>query len=331
MKNKIDISVIVAIYGAEKYIEKALRSLFSQTKTNNVEFILVNDATKDQSMVIARQVGLEYSQCTIIYIDLPNNGGVGAARQAGMDHATGEYTIHVDPDDWCEPTMLEDLYRAAKKHDADMVCCDCYYNRPNAEFYAPLGGTPKNGKDALNMTFNGLISQVGWDKLIRRSLYVENNILYKKGVNRGEDVIVNIQLFQHMKSVYTVPAAYYHYRSSESSITKSVSDQAIQDIIIFVDEVEKILNRCDLIEEYKIEWMHWKLRLKQEALQKNMSIQEDYCTLFLETTPYISSFETSNIRKFALYQASKKRHWLYKLIICSIDKIKRKKKVAIYE
>lgn len=82
-----DISVIVPIYGVEKYIEKSLRSLFSQTKTDGVEFILVNDCTPDRTMEVAREVIADFPTLDIKIVDHEVNRGVAAARQTGLDTA----------------------------------------------------------------------------------------------------------------------------------------------------------------------------------------------------------------------------------------------------
>ncbi len=120
----MDISVIVPIYGVEKYIAESLRSLFSQTKTDGVEFILVNDCTKDRSIEIAREVISDFPTLDIKIIEHEVNGGVAVTRQTGLDTATGRYTIHFDPDDWCEPNMLEELYNKAIETNADVVISD---------------------------------------------------------------------------------------------------------------------------------------------------------------------------------------------------------------
>ena len=103
----IKISVIVAVYKAEAYLHRCVDSLLAQTFDEY--------ARKDSRIRTFHK---------------PNEG-VGATRQFGIDHACGEYSIHADPDDWVEPTMLEELYRKAKETDADMVICDYYVDFPH--------------------------------------------------------------------------------------------------------------------------------------------------------------------------------------------------------
>ena len=118
-----NVSVIVPVYGVEHYIERCARSLFSQT-FRSVEFIFVNDCTKDGSMNVLSEVMKEYPEVDVKVIDLERNMGLPQARRAGVGQATGDYILHVDSDDWIEPNMVERLYERAEETGADMVCCD---------------------------------------------------------------------------------------------------------------------------------------------------------------------------------------------------------------
>ena len=116
------ISVIVAVYKAEAYLHRCVDSLLAQT-FQNFEILLVDDGSPDNSGKICDDYAKQDARIRVFHKE---NGGVSSARQCGIDHAKGEYTTHVDPDDWVEPTMLEDLYRKANEEDADMVLSDFY-------------------------------------------------------------------------------------------------------------------------------------------------------------------------------------------------------------
>ena len=110
------VSVIIAVYGAEKYIEKCARSLFEQT-LDDIEYIFVDDCTPDKSMDILISVLSDYpnrnNQINIIH-NLTNLG-LGSTHTIGMKAATGDYLIHCDPDDWVEHNMYELLYNKPMK------------------------------------------------------------------------------------------------------------------------------------------------------------------------------------------------------------------------
>ena len=119
------VSVCVPIYGVEKYIEQCVRSLMEQTMTDGIEFIFVNDCTKDKSMSILNQVLEEYphriDQVKIIEHEV--NKGLPSARNTALNEAKGEYIVHCDSDDWVEPTMYESMYNKAKISNADIIGC----------------------------------------------------------------------------------------------------------------------------------------------------------------------------------------------------------------
>ena len=97
-------------------------SILAQT-FESWELILVDDGSLDRSGILCDEYATKDSRIVVIH---KKNEGVGAARQTGMDNATGEYIIHVDPDDWVEPDMLEQLYQKAKENEFDIVICDYF-------------------------------------------------------------------------------------------------------------------------------------------------------------------------------------------------------------
>ena len=127
----ISVSIIVPVYKAEAYLHHCLDSILAQTFTD-WELLLVDDGSPDRSGVICDEYAAKDDRIIVFHKE---NGGVSSARQKGQDEAQGEYTIHADPDDWVEPTMLEELYKKAKADDADMVICDYFSNTGKKQKY----------------------------------------------------------------------------------------------------------------------------------------------------------------------------------------------------
>ena len=125
------VSVIVPVYKAEAYLHKCVDSLLAQTMTD-FEVLLIDDGSPDRSGAICDEYAAKDSRIRVFHKE---NGGVASARQVGIENVRGEYTIHADPDDWVEPTMLEELYAKAKEDDADMVICDYYINIKSRQKY----------------------------------------------------------------------------------------------------------------------------------------------------------------------------------------------------
>lgn len=115
MNNSL-VSIIVPVYKAEKYIHQCIDSLLAQTY-RNIEVILVDDGSPDHCGKICDEYAAKDSRVKVIH---QQNGGVSVARQTGIDHATGEYSIHADPDDWVELNMIEELVAKAVSDNADM-------------------------------------------------------------------------------------------------------------------------------------------------------------------------------------------------------------------
>lgn len=117
----IKVSVIVPVYNAEKYLDKCLTSLVKQT-LKDVEIIIVNDGSPDNSQEIIDKYVKKYPKKVKSYIK--ENGGLGSARNFGLEHSMGEYISFVDSDDWLDFEALDKMYTLAKKNDSDIVICD---------------------------------------------------------------------------------------------------------------------------------------------------------------------------------------------------------------
>lgn len=217
----MDISVIVPIYGVENYIEKCLRSLFEQTKTDGVEFILVNDCTPDNSMAIARKVICEYPHLTIKVLEHAENRGVAATRQTGLDAAIGDYTIQIDSDDWCELNMLEEMYAKAIEENADIVACDHFDFEGKVVRNIHSEDKLENVDKLLSIFFSTL-----WSRLIKHDLYIKHNIKCDNGINNGEDTLIMPMLYYVADKIAYHPQAYVHYnRFNTGSITSTCEIQ----------------------------------------------------------------------------------------------------------
>ena len=200
------ISVIVPIYKAEAYLYRCVDSLLAQT-FHDFEILLVDDGSPDKSGEICDEYALKDSRVRVFHKE---NGGVSSARQCGIDNALGEYTIHTDPDDWVEPTMLEELYAKAKEEDADMVICDYYVENRSKQDYIKQKPTSLDSNTVLKELFLQLHGSC-WNKLIRRLCYSKYNVTFPLELSFCEDLYVNASLLKNKISVAYVNKAFYHY------------------------------------------------------------------------------------------------------------------------
>ena len=226
----IKISVITPIYGVEKFIGRCVESLMQQT-LDGVEYIFVNDATPDSSMEVLRGVVDRFpakaSQVKIVEHEY--NMGLPAARNSGMAVATGEYLFHCDSDDYVEPDMLETLYSKALEAGADIVWSDWYLTFEKNERYMvqPSYDTPM---EALKAMLGGAMKYNVWNKLVKRSLYVDNGIEFPAGYGMGEDMTMMF-LFAHARKVAYVPKAFYHYvKLNSGAFSQTYSDRHLEEL-----------------------------------------------------------------------------------------------------
>ena len=127
------VSVLFPIFGVEKFIRHCASSLFSQTLKDDIEFIFVNDSTKDSSMQILNEVISEFPerQKQIKIINHDGNKGLAAVRKTAVLAAKGDYVIHCDSDDRVEPDIYETMYKTAVNKNADIVICNFFEERAN--------------------------------------------------------------------------------------------------------------------------------------------------------------------------------------------------------
>lgn len=241
------VSVIVPVYKAEKYIHKCMQSLLSQT-FSDFEIILVDDGSPDSSGVICDEYAFKDNRVKCIH---KSNGGVSSARQCGLEYSSGEYTIHVDPDDWVESSMIEDLYRKAIETDADIVICDYYedcFDKQRLVSQKPLSEKPKSILRA--MLFQQLHGSC-WNKLVRRVCYNKFNITFPKNFNLCEDLYVNSVLCSKIDKIVYLPKAFYHYDISTNveSYTKSSYAPRLKDLYYMILALDKELKDCRDIED----------------------------------------------------------------------------------
>src|SRR5574344_2619201 len=117
------VSIILPIHDVEKYLRECLDSVISQTLTD-IEIICVNDGSPDNCKIIIEEYAQKDKRIIVIN---KKNGGYGQACNVGLDAATGEYLAILEPDDYIEPQMYEDLYEAAVKNSLDIVK-SCFYD-----------------------------------------------------------------------------------------------------------------------------------------------------------------------------------------------------------
>lgn len=215
------VSVIVPVYGVEKYIERCARSLFEQT-LDDIEYLFIDDCTPDRSIEILKNVLEEYPnrKSQVIIHRMEQNGGQAAVRKWGMLNATGDYVIHCDSDDWVDTDMYRTMYEKAKEDNADIVVCDyCQTDGLKKSNYFTSFETDLHKEDILRVFLREKYAWSVWNKLVRRTIYTCKDYMFPLG-NMGEDMVLTIQCLLYSERISYIPRAYYYYYYNENSITQ---------------------------------------------------------------------------------------------------------------
>lgn len=213
MSNHPSFTIIAPIYGVQNYIVKCAESLLGQTY-DNIQFVFVNDGTKDSSIVLLEKlIDEKYSSLKDrIVIVNKENQGLPAARKTGMEYATGDYILHVDSDDWMETDAISKLAAKAEETEADVIYFDFYkeYSK-RSKLDRERDYDAKSKKRFIWGLFNYKAYGYVWNKCTKRSLYEQYDIRFPS-YGMHEDIFLMSQLLYHAASMVHLPAALYHYR-----------------------------------------------------------------------------------------------------------------------
>lgn len=221
------VSVIIPVYGVEKYIERCARSLFEQT-LDDIEYLFIDDCTPDKSVEILKRVLEEYPhrKSQVVIHRMEQNSGQAKVREWGMRNARGEYVIHCDSDDWVDVHMYEEMYNKAIEEYADVVVCDfCSTDCENEQYSKGL-----ISKERENVIVDVLLWRIAgclWNKLVRRKEYTDHDLNYPTH-NMGEDTALIVQILWNAKRISYLPKPLYYYYTNPTSITKDVTDEKIR-------------------------------------------------------------------------------------------------------
>lgn len=207
-------SVLVPIYGVERYIAQFATSLLGQTLTEGIQFVFVNDGTKDRSVAILREVIEEHYPhlWPQILIIEKENEGLPKARETGLKHAEGEYILFADSDDWLEPDTLQTLVDTIRRTGTDLIYFDLVKEYGHRQSYrGERDYSAATKMDFIINMFNYKSAGYTVTKCFRKSLYDEHTI-YTPLLGMHEDIYLMSQIIFYAQSMVHIPRALYHYR-----------------------------------------------------------------------------------------------------------------------
>lgn len=211
--SRYKVSLIVPVYGVERYIRQFAESALSQTYAD-VQYVFVNDGTKDRSMeILSELIDEKYSHLKDrILIVNKENGGLPSARKAGLDVAEGEYILFADSDDWLELDAVEKIAAKADETGADIVYFDLVKEYGHKRSYKKEREyTAATKGDFIINIFNYKSHGYTVTKCFRKSLYTDN-VIYMPKLGMHEDIYLMSQIIFYAKSLVHLPEFLYHYR-----------------------------------------------------------------------------------------------------------------------
>lgn len=226
----VKISIVIPIYNAEDHLQRCVDSVLNQTE-KNIEIILVDDGSKDNSIEICKNYLNQDKRVQLIHQE---NSGVSAARNRGIEQACGEYIGFIDSDDWIEPNMYECLLREANQASADIVICDARTvyedGKIQADTITQLSGNQILQKSEFTPSL--LLEMAGSacrciykNHRYNDKLQKQKTILFPLGVKFSEDRIFNLYAFgQANKICYIKKAFYNRYMNEKSTVHRFHQD-----------------------------------------------------------------------------------------------------------
>ena len=258
------VSIVIPVYNVSAYVERCIKSVMSQTYSD-IECIIVNDATQDDSIVKCEQMIAEYDDSfRFSILHHKQNRGLSAARNSGTELARGEYIYYLDSDDEITDDCIEKLVAPMLKDDSiEMVTAEykTYYSIKSRFWGKDLVKTSHYFKSSSNILHTkeevrdwyyhkkGQRPDQGWNKLLRLSFIKENHLYFREGLIY-EDLLWSHYLFSCLSHVVFVPSiTYIHYNRSGSIMTQTRYDEYLLHHGNIFKEVAEHLQDTNCIEK----------------------------------------------------------------------------------
>ena len=246
------ITVVVPVYNVENYINKCIDSILDQTY-KNLEIILVDDGSEDNSGIICDEYKKKNSNITVIH---KVNGGLSDARNAGINIAHGKYIAFIDSDDFIDNRMIEVLYNALKKNNADISICGIQIvknlkreiKKSEKKGYIETVNQYQAYKNLYNN--KAMETVVAWNKLYKIDLF--KNIRYPIGKINEDAFVIHHLISKTNKIVYVSDKLYYYIKRKNSIMGKKFNQKRLDVLEAYEDRMKffKDNNMNELYEKF---------------------------------------------------------------------------------
>lgn len=248
MENLPLVSIIIPVYNVEAYIERCLLSVLNQTYSH-IEIIIIDDCTPDNSITIAKELISAYTDKNVHIIKHEGNRGLSAARNTGIRNSTGEYIYFLDSDDEIVINAIEKLVSfIIKESNIDIVVggVEVIGNYPEVIIPFADGETLLSNENILNSFFKNELYVMAWNKLVKRSFILDNNLFFYEGIYH-EDLLWSFEVAKKAKKITFCLDKTYLYYIRGNSIVGSIKPKNIEDLLFIYEKIVLDAKRQNLI------------------------------------------------------------------------------------
>lgn len=316
MLMKPKISILIPVYKSEKYISKCLQSVLSQTYTD-LEIIIVDDASPDNSMAIAeRLIQQTANTYDIKVLHNEKNQGIATVRNILLDNATGDFILFVDSDDYIATNAVESLVDRAAKTNCDIVRSGYFEVKGEQVRTIPL----KPWRDKIGLLKQHIKAwdsiEAMWQLFIRRSMIEEHHIRFAEGVNASEDHLMMIKLYFYADSITDSEKPIYYYRIDNEQSVTHVNPKAFHDSMYKgMDNAISFLKDNGVYETYRDEVLTRTFLTKQTFLLNKENRDIDlFVNTHSECNSYYRKFNYNRSQKILFRLAELGQRRLLKLL-----------------
>ncbi len=261
---KPTISIIIPVYKVERYIERCLMSVISQTYNHTeIECILIDDCTPDHSMVIAQQVIERENDNSIKFVFLKHNEnrGLSEARNTGIESANGDYLFFIDSDDYISENCIDCHMEVVRQHpNVEVVLANFYHDKQGSLFRVKEEKIPhfmQGNNHIFPLYLRDVLPMMAWNVLISNNMVSKNNLRFGKGLLQ-EDILWSFHLYRCSIQVAFVPEKTYIYCDRKDSIMNRTENSSL-----FAESYYRILSEVSAYcsREFYVDYMLFYVRL----------------------------------------------------------------------
>lgn len=311
-------SILIPVYNAKNYLSLCIESILAQ-KTKNMELLLLDDGSDDESYDICRQYAEKY---TFIHAWKQENKGPLLTRKRLIELCQGEYCIFADADDYLDKSFLDEVQKALERHpDCDLLCFGSFRvfaNRvyPSELLYETEKVFQESNKKQL---YELAIQEAGlfsvWAKAFRRELVTTEGYRAYGNIRYGEDRIQVMQMLLGAEEIVYLPKRLYYYRATEGSLTQEVKIKRFENMYGYTDALEEFMKKAKIYTKKNCQIAYTSLLsdlldslLKYNTSKKSMQGKLQELKLLRQLPYYKILQKKGNPVKLPLYHRI--RYWL---------------------